>query len=336
MTADDYKRYIGMVLNVYDAIDFQEELRRRLIAEKKPLYSKVSENLSENEKIELPGRPELKKSNPLEDGMRLLVFIILTALIGAGLYWCLGRIDSFGDSLLSILVPILALVLGFMTLVLGVITIIMAVKFLFLLIKTPFANAHAKKEYKKEVAEYNRLATEKAEKENQIVINKSLMNQNIEENNKIIVARNNYLDGIINRVNVSLSKTNLLLSQMLACDIVHKKYRSRECMIRLYEYLDSGRTKSLGIIPGDEGAYNILEREIRLEQIIYNTGLTNKYLENLNNVMNDIRKCLKSISKDTSNIAEGVSDYVASLDDFEDRISDLERDFSGFTSKVKS
>ena len=102
-------------------------------------------------------------------------------------------------------------------------------------------------------------------------------------------------------------------------------------MIRLYDYLDTGRTKNLELIPGDEGAYNILEKEIRLDQIIHNTGLTNMYLENLNIIMSDIRNRIISISKDTSKIAG--SNTLDRLDDFEDRLSRMERDFSDFISK---
>ncbi len=330
MTADDYKRYIGMVLNVYDAIEFQEELRRRLIAEKKPLESKVSENLSENEKIKLPNKPELKKTGILRDMLLLIVMIGVTTMSCWGCYYFGTNLTSIEPSL-KIVALLLLLALGLLALGAIPFTAVVALRFVYLLVTTPFKNVHAKKEYKKETAEYNRLATEKAEKEKQIVINKSLMNQNIEENNKIIVARNKYLDGIINRVNVSLSKTNLLLSQMLACNIVHKKYRSRECMLRLYDYLDTGRTKSLELIPGDEGAYNILEKEIRLDQIIHNTGLTNMYLENLNIIMSDIRNRIISISKDTSKFAG--SNTSDRLDDFEDRLSRMERDFSDFISK---
>ena len=54
-------------------------------------------------------------------------------------------------------------------------------RFLYRIITVPFKRIHEKKEYEKEVAEYNRLAAEKAEKEKQIVINKRLMNQKIEQ-----------------------------------------------------------------------------------------------------------------------------------------------------------
>lgn len=70
-------------------------------------------------------------------------------------------------------------------------------------------------------------------------------------------------------------KTTNCLQQLYNKNIIYPKYRNLACVCTLYEYFDSGRCTTL---EGHEGAYNLLENEMRLNRIITQN---NKILENL-------------------------------------------------------
>lgn len=73
----------------------------------------------------------------------------------------------------------------------------------------------------------------------------------------------------------SNKKTTNCLQQLYNKNIIYPKYRNLACVCTLYEYFDSGRCTTL---EGHEGAYNLLENEMRLNRIITQN---NKILENL-------------------------------------------------------
>lgn len=60
-------------------------------------------------------------------------------------------------------------------------------------------------------------------------------------------------------------KSERCLQQLYDKDILYPKYRNYACVCTLYEYFASGRCTAL---EGHEGAYNILENELRLNRII--------------------------------------------------------------------
>ncbi len=61
------------------------------------------------------------------------------------------------------------------------------------------------------------------------------------------------------------NESTSILTELYSKDIVYPKYRNLVMMCSIYEYLCSGRCITLD---GHEGAYNILEMEIRLDRII--------------------------------------------------------------------
>jgi len=96
-------------------------------------------------------------------------------------------------------------------------------------------------------------------------------------------------------------------------DFLYPKYRNFVAVCTLYEYLESGRVYTLD---GPEGAYNLYEREIRQNAVIYKLEAIrgnlekikdNQYrlyqiVEQTNNELKDVRKSVGKISSTTDRI----------------------------------
>lgn len=81
--------------------------------------------------------------------------------------------------------------------------------------------------------------------------------------------RKESLQSDLETMNATLSKTKKCLHEIYNKDVLYSKYRNYACVCSLYEYFDSGRCTRL---EGHEGAYNILESEMRLNRIITQTN----------------------------------------------------------------
>lgn len=73
------------------------------------------------------------------------------------------------------------------------------------------------------------------------------------------------LQSNMNTLSEANKKSRRCLQQLYAKDVLYSKYRNYACVCTLYEYFASGRCTTL---EGHEGAYNILESELRLNRII--------------------------------------------------------------------
>ncbi|MCD8006252.1 MAG: hypothetical protein LUF29_04660 [Oscillospiraceae bacterium] len=69
----------------------------------------------------------------------------------------------------------------------------------------------------------------------------------------------------LNIVNKKVKESKGILAKFYSKDIVFPKYRNFVMMCSIYEYICSGRCTTL---EGPDGAYNILEMEIRMDRVI--------------------------------------------------------------------
>lgn len=86
-------------------------------------------------------------------------------------------------------------------------------------------------------------------------------------------------------------KTKNYLQQLYSKNVLYPKYRNYACVCTLYEYFDSGRCTTL---EGHEGAYNLLENEMRLNRIITQND---RILENLETVKQNQEFLYESIQE---------------------------------------
>lgn len=77
--------------------------------------------------------------------------------------------------------------------------------------------------------------------------------------------QNHVAENYLQQVQKALASSHENLEQMYAYNVVFPKYRNYVMISSIYEYICAGRCTTL---EGHEGAYNILELEIRLDRII--------------------------------------------------------------------
>lgn len=100
------------------------------------------------------------------------------------------------------------------------------------------------------------------------------------------------------RISDALEQSKECLNKIYAQNIIFPKYRNLVMVCSLYEYICAGRCTSL---EGHEGAYNILEMEIRLDKII--TQL-DKIISQLNTIQNNQFMLYSSIQESNRQSAQ--------------------------------
>lgn len=151
-------------------------------------------------------------------------------------------------------------------------------------------------------------------------------NQRIIENNNRIREERPKKEANISALTVSLNEaikqresTSRNLMQLYSANIIYPKYRNLAMISSIYEYIDSGRCETL---EGHEGAYNILEVEMRLDRIIVELD---KIIHRLDAIMNNQRTLYNAITESNSyserivssidNMAKAVAYQGAKLDE---------------------
>jgi len=136
-------------------------------------------------------------------------------------------------------------------------------------------------EYEQKMDEYQRQITDM---EN--IITREQEEKAINENN--IKNEKEAYEYKIEKLNELSIKIKNTLSILYEKNILHKKYQNLEAVLSIYEYLSTERTKSLGLINNDKGAYNLYEEEVLtrkdskfVEQFVDSTNRNNG--DNINN-----------------------------------------------------
>ncbi len=135
----------------------------------------------------------------------------------------------------------------------------------------PFeASAKRKKcdeENRKNLSDYNRKMNEYNEKRR--LDNKRVKNEDIVKEN---------LGLKVKSLEKQRYNCNEVMTSLYSLDIVFPKYRNFTMMCTIYEHISSGRCYAL---EGPDGAYNILEMEIRMDRIIVQLDLILSNLEQI-------------------------------------------------------
>lgn len=98
----------------------------------------------------------------------------------------------------------------------------------------------------------------------------------------------------------TISQTTDLLNKLYSLNIIHPKYREGYIVIKLLEYLDTGRCTKL---EGKNGAYNIYEFEHRLDDIIEGINEINFNLKTLNATMQMVALSIQQTNNSLSTIS---------------------------------
>ena len=249
MTTAELKEYLGMVVQTEKEINLQEQLCQQINKKLGEYNLSISVLEKSIKKVELPAEPIRKDDNAANAKVKIMTGPIM--LIGT-LICLLGLLFSVktGMSILALVFDI-PLIIGIFT------TIPYLFISLFALIGYSGAVQDDEENYKVELKEYRNQCWEvrKSKEENEKV------QSHIEE----MKIQKQTAEAYRQQVETSLASSRQNLEKMYSYNIVFPKYRNYVMVSSIYEYFCSGRCMTL---EGHEGAYNILELEIRLDRII--------------------------------------------------------------------
>lgn len=111
----------------------------------------------------------------------------------------------------------------------------------------------------------------------------------------------------------SLVSTTEHLKSIYEKDIIFPKYRNLVIVCSLYEYICAGRCNTL---EGHEGAYNILETEIRLDRIISQLDQVIEHLGRIQQNQFMLYSAIQNSNQRLSQIMDSTNRLTSRLDDF--------------------
>ncbi len=343
---EDLKRYVKFVMKLEGAL-YEEKLAIDKV-NSCMLDENDEWNYSQHEKEYHVNENDYETENTVVAGASILVVTLGTGLYGA-FGWILLRfvIFLFSDNLISqfflffmngiwwdVLVQgffggcILGLLLGLFSFVFGI-----------------QSNINIKNAFKK--------ATREAKKRNKEVRERNLeIDEENEERRKWIINRNRFLSEEAERIyNISLV-TKKILDKTYSLNVIHSDYRYNLSYIcSIYGYLDTGRCRTL---EGHEGAYNLLDNDIKFKMIIDKMDEIINKLDNirdnqntlygeLNRIYNNVDRLNNSISEISNKFSQGLSSLNTienSLDSIQynsaivARNSDFQRLYLFFNSRI--
>lgn len=124
----------------------------------------------------------------------------------------------------------------------------------------------------------------------------------VEEENKRLVREEQekaVLNTTLQQITVRKSKGAKALGKLYDMDVVYPKYRNLSMISSLYEYFASGRCSTL---EGHEGAYNILEQEIRLDHIVLRLDQVIVNLEKIRQNQYMLYEVMQSVNANVSRL----------------------------------
>lgn len=124
----------------------------------------------------------------------------------------------------------------------------------------------------------------------------------VEEENKRLVREEQEkaaLNTTLQQITVRKSKGAKALGKLYDMDVVYPKYRNLSMISSLYEYFASGRCSTL---EGHEGAYNILEQEIRLDHIVLRLDQVIVNLEKIRQNQYMLYEAMQSVNANVSRL----------------------------------
>lgn len=165
------------------------------------------------------------------------------------------------------------------------------------------AEKKADEEYEKQLAKYREEYNRELEKYQRIIEDNKLMRQQDEDERK---SKMLYLQAEIDETKNKLAVSTERLDAMYAKNIIFPKYQNLAMVCSIYEYICAGRCTAL---EGSDGAYNILEMEIRLDRVVVQ-------LDNVINQLGQIRQnqfMLYTAIRESNQLSEKILDASNNL-----------------------
>ena len=298
MTTTSLKEYLAIVIDMEKNIFLQNQAISRLQGE----IDELGKPSSYDKPLE-PVKPEETNTGEILLGLLLpIIFGILGVFV---VKWGAGFWGTPGFMMAVITVPF---GVGFI-LVAIIVTLFVELPDTIKEIRNgKMAQLHYEeklKNYKQELKEYyDKLRSDKDRVEEELV-------------RKSVLADN------LNEIQDQRSKSSMNLGKIYSKNIIYPKYRNLPMLCSIYEYLCSGRCSTL---EGRDGAYNILEMEIRLDRIITSLNLILANLQAIRQNQYVLYSAIQDSSRKVSAIVDNANQMANHIEQIsvQQRISDSE------------
>lgn len=292
----DLKEYLDIVLNMEKNIYLQNRLMSQMQSR--------SEQLGQAHTYQEPPAPI--NANTFVAGLAGGVFSIILSIIG---YFILQRGLQLGDDINGLgdigvwLIGIIEVVFGGSLLLSGVVGTVVCVVYMFgSMIEDAKSYWREKSAYDIAMQNYERNIRADKERVRKEQIEKAVLSSEIQ---------------LLQKQNRD-SKQNL--QTIYSKNIIFPKYRNLVMVCSIYEYICAGRCTTL---EGHEGAYNILEMEIRLDRIITQLNLVVDRLDAIRNNQYMLYSAIQETNRQAAQILESTNSVVNRLQDFQGQTDEL-------------
>lgn len=253
----ELKEYMGIVVDMETNIFLMKQAEKELEGQERVLA--IPTAIQDPKPPVMPARPEMPKSPEMENTVKnvfaFLVFPIIAFPWAVGIALLVLFVLTYADEHEAL----------FWLIVIGVLILLIAAA----VAHTVSENKTRKKRYKAQFNAYlQQCAQQKQvyEKQKQAYEKQIKNNQLARERDKNDRVRKDALVKVeIKHLQGYIQETRERLDNIYARNVIFPKYRNLPMVCSLYEYLCAGRCNSL---EGHEGAYNILEMEIRMDRVI--------------------------------------------------------------------
>lgn len=291
MKTENLKEYLDIVVDMEKSVFFQNTLEYFIKKQMKDL-----EDYEKNKVFIRPTAPQEKKVVDQVKFYGTAYFFMIAGLFGLFLIILplLGGLWSFGP---------FGIFCALLFTVPGVCLVSRGIEAVRDYTKEEKKCEDEKKDYEKKYAEYN-----KQKEEFQVQVEKNY-------------SVRSYYSNLLREVQKKRDRSKAVLENIYSEGIIYYKYRNLPMVSTIYEYIATGRCSTL---EGYEGAYNLLETEMRLDRIVTSLDKILLKLDQLQrtqymlyNIIQDSNIQLKQIVSSINNMSEqmtNIHNKISSID----------------------
>lgn len=325
MGVEGLKEYLSIVVDMEQSIYLQKTLRANIEQEIEKL--KIPKRIEDPAKPTLLIRPVCPENPPR--GKRRSIFGIIAGCIG--LFFVVGLGSTIVLTICANIFNVPPSEFSWMACSALLVPIIWAV-YCVMSNKSETKKYWAKKnaddkEYRKTMQEYLEQSQLEMEQYQDAVKEIQRLRQQDERERQL---KTIFLEKQKEELESGLAISEKRLQTIYEKGIIFPKYRNLVMVCSLYEYICAGRCTEL---EGHEGAYNILEIEIRLDRIIVQLDEVIKKLEQIRLNQYTLYSAVQEANRRLSQICGSIGGMSARLDDFYNNSIQLSEQVAGLNTQ---
>lgn len=311
MTTAELKEYLGMVVQVEKEVDTQERLRQKLSCAENEYDEKIANITKVMGKIREPHKPTHTQKNKEKAKNRICTGVVMLVIFVMMYFTATIMVERHLDQ--NILADLFAIV-AFVDAILGG-------SFLLTGIGAYLAAPGRDNQiYKDEVNKYR--------EQSKVYETMQRDNQNRTEQIRRLENQKRVAEVYRQKVENSLATSKRNLEKMYSYNVIYPKYRNYVMVSSIYEYICAGRCTTL---EGHEGAYNILELEMKLnhistqlDRVIMNLEAirANQYM--LYSCLQESNRKMNILLQEESRIADSMQEFGAQSYEMNRRLGELQ------------